>query len=113
MAGDPGQRDVTTGQLLPPEVRSALERRGIDAIRAILVQQPNPADTMVWGLHDDNGQRIARRHAEQWLREKDRARERRKAIRFRWTMFVSVIAAVAAIVAAVASVLTQTGMSSR
>jgi hypothetical protein len=92
--------------MITPEIRAALERRGPDTMRAILIQTaPSPAATV---YVDSVVQSVSRADVEAWLVEIDaaaaKAKEERRHAQIiraaRWTLAVAVMAAIVGIVVA-------------
>ena len=99
--GAAAQQDMIT-----PELRAALERRGVDSVRALLVQATGPGPQASVYV-DSVITTVPRADVEEWLVEiagavkaKDEIRHAQIIRMARWTFAVAVVAAVAGIVAA-------------
>jgi hypothetical protein len=97
--------------LINPTWDAELERRGIDAIRALLLHPDaaGPAQSApVAGLRAADGKDMPRQYAEEWLRRKDEERRLLEATDRRWLKtgaWAAIIGAWAAIAAAVIAAL--------
>jgi len=95
------KRAVHRRRVLDPDVVGGLEKRGLEAVRILLVLGGAPGEPgNIPGLYDLKGNYIRRSDAELWVERQTRAAEQRQTSRFYALLFLVSVAALASVVAA-------------